>query len=96
MVCDRPLHARFPVDIGETLLLRNFSSSLSPNDELLQALSDELASEESEYEIDPDFLEITDQIKKSFTIEDHEGLGTVKLVSTFSGGKGGDEEITVY
>ena len=33
---------------------RSLSSSLSQNNELVQALSDELASEESEFEVDPD------------------------------------------
>ena len=70
---------------------RDFASSVSPTNELVQALSDELASEESEFEIDPDLVEITEQIQKSFMIEDQLGLGVVKLSSTFSA----DEDITI-
>jgi complement component 1 Q subcomponent-binding protein, mitochondrial len=81
----------------QTAVVRAFgsSSALSANSELVEALSSELASEESEFEVDPDLTEISEQIKKSFTIEDATGMGVVKLSSKFSGGKGGDEEVTI-
>ena len=70
---------------------RDFSSTLGPTNELVQALSNELSSEESDFEIDPDLVEITEQIKKSFTIEDQSGLGVVKLIGNASF----DENITI-
>ena len=81
-------HGRTSCDI------RKFSS-LSQHNELVKALSDELASEESDFEVDPDLVEITEQIKKSFTIDDQVGLGVVKLSSNFSGAMGGDEEVSI-
>ena len=89
----KPFPWHFSNEPRNTIILgrRDFSSTLGPTNELVQALSNELSSEESDFEIDPDLVEITEQIKKSFTIEDQSGLGVVKLIGNASF----DENITI-
>ena len=91
-------YSRLPASFGFSnvnMQSKGFASSANPNAELLDALSAELASEESDFEEDPEYMEISEQIKQSFTIEDTEGLGVTKLHSKFSGGKGGEESIEI-
>ena len=84
-----------PSGIFKHMHRKGFATAASPNTELLDALSAELASEESDFEEDPEYMEITEQIRKSFTIEDKQGLGVTKLHGKFSGDKGGEESIEI-
>ena len=81
--------------LPQSVQARGFASGVNHNADLLEALSAELASEENEFEEDPEYMEITEQVKKNFTIEDIAGLGVTKLHGKFSGGKGGEESIEI-
>lgn len=54
---------------------RQFSTGSS----LAEVLTEEIASEAANDEIDQELVDITKQIKKSFTIDDEAGLGNCKI-----------------